>query len=114
MGNNFLSFPQQLHYVDRIIQRLRQRNVLRLYRGQCYLHLQLAAPYDQAAGVQDGVAGPVLVSAWIVDGGRAMLVSKKVGVGVHLKSLAYFGFQRDSLHPCGLEVLDQVDYRVPV
>ena len=43
-----------------------------------------------------------------------MLVSTKMGVGVHLEALAAFGVQRDSLRPHGLEVLDQVDYCVPL
>ena len=41
-------------------------------------------------------------------------VFAKVGVGVHLEALAAFGVQCYSLRPCGLEVLDQVVYRVPV
>ena len=43
-----------------------------------------------------------------------MPVIIEVGIGVHLKYLPAFGVQRDSLRPRGLEVLDKVDYRVPV
>ena len=56
----------------------------------------------------------VLGGAWIVSGGMAMPVSIKVGVGVYLKALAAFGVQHYSLRLRGLEVLDQVDYCVPV
>ena len=78
------------------------------------MRLQLDTPDDRASRVQDIVAGPGLGDAWIVAGGRVMPVSKKVGVRVHLESLAAFGVHRDSFCPCGLEVLDQVDYCVPV
>ena len=78
------------------------------------MRLQLAAPDDQAAGVQDDVAGPGVCGSWIFDSGRAMSVIIEVGIVVHLKSLPALGVQHDSLRPCGLEVLDKVDYFVPV
>ena len=43
-----------------------------------------------------------------------MPVATKVGVGVHLKTVATFGVKRDSLRIYGLEIIDQVDYCVPV
>ena len=76
--------------------------------------LQLADPDDRAAGVQDGVAGPGICGSWIFASGRAMSVIIEVGIGVHLKSLPAFRVQRDSLRPCGLEVIDQVAYRIPM
>ena len=106
--------PQQLHHGYQIAQQLRQINVLRLRCGQRNLCLQLATPDDWTAGVQDGIAVLGLGGAWIIAGGRAMSVSIKVGVGVHLGALSAFGVQHDSLRPRGLEVLEQVDYCVPV
>ena len=78
------------------------------------MRLQLGAPDDWAAGVQDGVAGPGICGFWIFARNRSMPVIIEVGIGVHLKSLPASGVQRDSLRPHGLEVLDQVDYHVPV
>ena len=76
--------------------------------------MQIATPDDQAADIQYDIAGPGLGSAWIVAGFSEMPVSTKVGVDVHLESLDDFVVQHDSLCPCGLEVIDQVDYHVPV
>ena len=76
--------------------------------------LQLADPDDRAAGVQDGIAGPGICGSWIFASGRAMPVIIEVGIGVHLKALPALVVQCDSLSPCGLEVLDKVDYRVPM
>ena len=78
------------------------------------MRLQLADPDDRAAGVQDGVAGPGICGSWIFASGRTMPVITEVGIGVHLKALPAVVGQRDSLHPRGLEVLDKVDYRVPL
>ena len=64
--------------------------------------LQLAAPDDRAAGVQDSIAGPGICGSWIVDSGRAMPVIIEVGIGVHLKSLPAFGY---NVIPCALVAL---------
>ena len=69
------------------------------------MRLQLAAPDDWAAGIQDVVAGPGLDSYCVVAGGRVVPVSEKIGIGVYLEALAAFGVQHDSLQPRGLEVL---------
>ena len=78
------------------------------------MRLQLAAPYDWAACVQDGVAGPGICGSWIFASGRTMTVIIEAGIGLHLKYLPDSVVQRDSLRPRGLEVIDKVDYRVPV
>ena len=78
------------------------------------MHLKLATPDYRADGVQDDVASPGLDSSWIVAGGRAMSVFTKFGVNLHLKALYNFGVQCDSLRLYGLEILDQVDYCIPV
>ena len=109
-----LYFLQRFHHGDCIAQRLIQSNLLCLHHRQHNLRLQIATPDDQADGVQDGVAGPRLGGAWIVSGSRAMSVTTKFGVGVHLEALVTFGVQSDSLRLCGLEILDQVNYLVSV
>ena len=76
--------------------------------------MDLATLDDWAAGVQDSVAGPRLGSTWFVAGGRAMPIATKVGVIVHFEALVTFWVHRDSLHPRGLEILNQVDYHVSV
>ena len=96
------------------MQQLRQSDVLNICSGQLNLRLHIAASDYWAAVLQDGLAGLVLCSAWFVAGVRAMPVSTEVGVGLHLEYLAAFKFQRDSLRPRGLEVLEKVYYRVPV
>ena len=78
------------------------------------MRLQLAAPDDWAAGIQDDVAGPGICGSWIFASGRAMPVIIEVSIGVQLKYFLALVFQCDSLRHRGLEVLDKVDYRVPV
>ena len=94
------------------MQRLRQSDVLCLHRGKRNMFLQLATPDGWSAGVQYGVACPRLGGAWIVAGGRAMPIATKVGAIVHFEALVNFWEQSDSLHPRGLEILNQVDYHV--
>ena len=108
------NFPQQLHLGDIIAQQLRQSNVLCLRRGQHDLHLQLATLDYWASSVKYGVAGPRLGSAWIVAGGRAMVVITKVSAGVQLEDLVTFGVHCDSLRLCDLEILYQVYYLISV
>ena len=60
------------------------------------MRLQLGAPDDRAAGVQDGVSGPGICGSWIFAKSRAMPVIIEVGIGVHLKSLPDLGVQHDS------------------
>ena len=78
------------------------------------MRLQLGAPDDRAAGVQDGVAGPGVCGSWIFASGRSMPVITEVGISVQLKALPDLGVQHDSFRPCGLEVLEKVDYSVPM
>ena len=105
--------PQNLHHGDCIAQQLQQSNVLCLLHGYHDLRLQLDALDDWSAGVQDGLAHPVLFGAWVVVSGTKIPVSTEVGISVHLNSIPGLGVQRDSLRPCGLEVLENVDYCVP-
>ena len=109
-----LYFHYQLHNGDCIAQKMKQSDVFQLRRGQHDLSLQFSTSDDGAGGIQDGVAGLRLGGAWIVSDGRAMPVATKVGVGVHLETLVIFRVQRDSLSHCGLEILNQVDYRISV
>ena len=78
------------------------------------MRLQLATPDDWEAGVQDAVDGPGICGSWIVAIGRAMPVITEVGISVQLKALPDLGVQHDSLRPCGIEVLEKVDHRVPM
>ena len=78
------------------------------------MRLQLATPDDREAGVQDAVDVPGICGPWIVDRGREMPVITEVGISKHLKALPDLGVQHDSFRPCGLEVLEKVDHRVPM
>ena len=54
------------------------------------MFLQLATSDDLAAGEYDGVAGLGLGSSWIVTDSRAIPVSTKIGISVHLETIATF------------------------
>ena len=50
----------------------------------------------------------------IFAGGRYIPVTTKFGIGVNFKTIVNFWIQSDYLSPCGLEILNQVDYCVSV
>ena len=71
--------------------------------------LKLAAPYDGAAGVHDGVSSTIIGRAGAIVDSGAMPVAEKVGVGVYFKDIVSVGLKRDSMCSCGHQILDKVD-----